>query len=104
MHDDHATKALAALGHIRRQNGRCTARYAEVPKEERKPGPPSPPVYCCLPTGHDGPHRCSHGMQPSFAMRPEQTVEGDPLPDICAKCGTRWPCPDATAVIEAFAT
>jgi len=105
MHDDPAIKALAALGHTRLANTRCTARYAEVPKEERPPGPKNAPVWCCLPAGHEGPHKCSHGgMHMPFVMRAEQTVEGEPLPDTCAKCRTRWPCPDAAAVIDAFAT
>lgn len=101
---DAAAKALAALGHVRKPNERCTARYAEVPKEQRPPGPANAPVWCGLRAGHEGPHRCNHGgMTPSFVMRPGQTVMGDPLPDVCSKCGTRWPCPDAASVIAAMA-
>lgn len=105
MQDDPATKALAALGHVRKTNDRCTARYAEIPKEERKPGPASPPIWCYLPLGHEGPHRCNHGgMCLSFPMSDEHRIVHEPLPDTCAKCRVRWPCPDAQAVIAAFAT
>jgi hypothetical protein len=56
----------------------CTARYAEVPKEEQQGPPYNAPVWCCLPAGHKGPHKCNHGGgYAPFVMRPEQTVEAN---------------------------
>lgn len=96
--------ALIALGHIRTPSGRCRARYADIPKEQRPPGPSSGPTWCGLRVGHEGPHRCSHGnAHVSFVMRADLTIEGPPLADLCSKCGVAWPCRDAAAVIAAFA-
>lgn len=98
-------KVLAALGHVRVPNTRCLARVAEIPKELAPPGPHNPPIWCCLPEGHDGKHRHnSGGMYPSIAFRDtDEVVMGDPLPDYCEKCRRIWPCDEAAAVTAALA-
>lgn len=97
---DSATIALEALGHIRIKNERCTARYKNTPTTIY--GPRNIPVWCDLKAGHDGPHK--HVTGHCFTvMDRESLVEMVPLPDICQKCGTRWPCKDAERVIDAFA-
>lgn len=97
---DPAIKALEALGHVKVPNTRCTARYKEHPNPA--PGPRSIPVWCDLKAGHDGPHKHCTGHHMTVMSR-ESLIEMKPLPDICQKCGTRWPCKDAEAVLNAFA-
>ncbi len=97
---DPAITALAALGHVRVANKRCEARYKDSPSDV--PGPRNPPVWCDLTTGHEGPHRHVSGHH-WVTMDREHLIEMKPLPDVCQKCGTRWPCKDAETVINAFA-
>jgi len=94
-----ATVALTALGHVRVSNTRCTARYKDA--ENPAQGPKGIPIWCALPAGHEGPHRHVHGHHSSIMGR-EHLIEFKPLPDLCQKCGSRWPCKDAEAVISAF--
>lgn len=96
---DGALAALGILGHIQVANKRCTARYKRV--ENPAPGPRGLPVWCDLPIGHEGPHRHVTGHR-SFIMDRVHLIEMVPLPDICQKCGTRWPCKDAEAVLNSF--
>ena len=99
-------RVLTALGHVRVPNTRCAARVAETPPELRPPGPQNPPMWCCLPEGHDGQHRHNGGgMYPSTPFRnTDEVVMGDPLPDYCEKCRRVWPCDDAKAIIGAIGT
>lgn len=93
-----------ALGHKRTPNSRCLARVAETPPQLRPPGPHNPPMWCCLPQGHDGQHRHNGGgMYPSIPFRDtDAAVMGDPLPDYCEKCRYIWPCPDVQAITAAL--
>lgn len=97
-------RVLIALGHVRVPNARCLARKAETPPELRPPGPQNPPMWCCLPQGHDGQHRHNGGgMYPSIPFRDtDEIVMGNPLPDYCEKCNRVWPCDDAKAVTRAL--
>lgn len=97
-------RLLAALGHVRVPNTRCLARVAKTPPQLRPPGPHNPPIWCCLPAGHDGQHRHNGGgMYPSILFRAtDEVVMGDPLPDYCEKCRHIWPCEDAKAITAAI--
>lgn len=97
---DLATIALSALGHVKVLNARCTARYKTVPVTIH--GPRNIPIWCDLPAGHEGPHRHVSGHHMTTMDR-DSLIEMVPLPDLCQKCGTRWPCKDAETVITAFA-
>jgi hypothetical protein len=98
-----ALRALAALGHEPKPNDRCTARVKSVPPEKRPPGPSNPPIWCCLPIGHDGAHRCNGGgAYPSIPFRDTDEIEHRNGFETCSKCGTRWPCADAQKVITAL--
>lgn len=70
-------------------NPRCTARYGEP--DDPPPGPKSPPVFCVLTAGHEGPHRSQMGRQ----MGRTELITHIELPDVCASCGAKWPCPEA---------
>lgn len=93
-----------ALGHKRTPNSRCLARVPETPPQLRPPGPHNPPMWCCVPQGHDGQHRHNGGgMHPSIPFRDtDKVVMGDPLPDYCEKCRYIWPCPDVQAITAAL--
>lgn len=99
MEEETVTAVLEALGHIKVENGRCAARYRDAPHVVD--GPRNLPVWCDLPAGHEGPHRHVTGHR-SFVMDRESLIEMRPLPDICQKCGTRWPCKDAEAITAAI--
>lgn len=59
---------------------RCTARVKDVPKDKRPPGPANPPMWCCLPAGHDGPHKCNFGgMTSPVPFRDSDEIEWLPL-------------------------
>ncbi|QXE85993.1 hypothetical protein KP003_16760 [Geomonas nitrogeniifigens] len=90
---------LTTLGHVRVPNTRCQARYKET--EQRVSGPRNPPVWCDLKAGHEGPHRHVSGHR-SFIMDRKHLIEMKPLPDLCAKCGTVWPCQDVQTVLRAL--
>lgn len=97
-------RLLAALGHVRVSNSRCHARVAETPPQLQPPGPHNPPMWCCLPVGHDWRHRHNGGgMYPSIPFRDtDSVVMGDSLPDRCGKCRAIWPCPDVQAITAAL--
>lgn len=99
-----ALRAAAALGHEPKVSDRCTARVVPTPASERPPGPSNPPVWCCLKAGHEGPHRCDGGgMYASLPFRKSDKVEFREPVTLCAKCRTKWPCPDAATLIDALA-
>lgn len=99
---DAATIALEALGHVNVPNTRCTARYKDAPAPAPVSGPRNLPVWCDLQAGHEGPHKHVIGHHLTIMSR-EHLIEMKPLPDVCQKCGVKWPCKDAEAVINAFA-
>lgn len=99
--EDPAIIALEALGHVKVTNPRCQARYKDGPLTG--PRPPDMPIWCGLPAGHGGPHLHENGHR-FMVMDRENLIETKPLPDVCQKCGTRWPCKDAKMVINAFVT
>lgn len=97
---DSVTTALTALGHIQILNDRCPA----VEEDKRKvPGlrPAMPPRACSRKAGHEGPHASSYATR-RFPMSNGTTTRE--MPDLCEKCGVRWPCGDAAKVIRAFDT
>lgn len=87
-------KALEALlveaGHICEPFSRCPV--AEVHRTD-VPGPPSPPVYCILPAGHEGAHR-SNFNGPLIGPTEERHH-----PDRCKKCREPWPCSTVSAAL-----
>jgi hypothetical protein len=97
---DPAIIALEALGHVKVANTRCQARYKYG--LQSAPGPYNIPVWCDLEAGHEGLHKHCSGHR-LVTMDREHLIEMIPLPDVCQKCGTRWPCQDAEKVLAAFA-
>ncbi len=97
---DPATIALEALGHVRMLNTRCPAKYKDA--EHPISGPCNLPVWCDLTAGHEGPHKHVSGHR-FIVMDRKSLIEMQPLPDVCTKCGSKWPCKDAETVIDAFA-
>lgn len=86
-------KSLILRGHTHKPNTRCTAKQVDVVLPiGRPPGPGNPPVFCCLPAGHEGPHKCNHGgMSIPYVIRGEVEFR-DPGSGSCVECRTGWPC------------
>jgi hypothetical protein len=73
-------KIDAILSRATPSDTRCTARVKEVPKDKRPSGPANPPKWCCLPAGHDGPHKCNFGgMTAPVPFRDSDEIEWVPL-------------------------
>ncbi len=90
--------ALAALGHTQVPHRRCSA----IENEKRGVAsfrPFMPPKVCSLRPGHEGPHMHVYGTRRAV-MSKDVTMRD--MPDLCEKCGTRWPCNDAEKVITAL--
>ncbi len=57
---------------------RCPARV--IHPKPAPPGPCNPPIWCCLPEGHDEPHRHNGGgMYPSIPFRKTDKVSMEPV-------------------------
>ena len=97
---EQVNAVLQKLGHIHQPDIGCRARVKELPMEMRPPGPPHPPLWCCLRDGHEGPHKYhGGGYHPPIPFRTTDEIEyREARVGICLKCNKAWPCDTAMAI------
>ena len=97
---EQVNAVLQKLGHIHQPDIGCRARVKELPMEMRPPGPPHPPLWCCLRDGHEGPHKYhGGGYHPPIPFRTTDEIEyREARVGICLKCNKAWPCDTAMVI------